>query len=349
MCNKTYSQQRAINAASFVAVTESPSLTLQPPPQPLPEAQFGSAVMSDPANRRPFEQTARASDISIFDEKGQFERLLTQFDHYASLGCCAPQHVRDGIHFEHLADSYVGDYPASGLPIDCEFRMRQAFELQTWLSLDASAHFSMVAGQLPPEGSNEFFGTPPEHLRTGFLQSQLLLTQKKRDALISLQGVLLSRLRAHSELAGALFESLRIEMPTTASTTKLPTDCLELLAKASIEEPVNMNALGLYKVLAKRLMEQERELFAVNLELLKDELHVARMGFYLQVGQYLKGQAQTILAACGESAAGNTPLLDEHDELYEQLREVVVEPIYTVWPSPEQPERVEFMGRPGTF
>ena len=113
-----------------------------------------------------------------------------------------------------------------------------------------------------------------------------------------------------------------------------------------------MNALGLYRVLAKRLMEQERELFAVNLELLKDELHVARMGFYLQVGQYLKGQAQTILAACDESATGNTQLLDEHgehDELYEHLQEVVDEPIYTLWPAPEQPDSVEFMGRPGTF
>ena len=110
-----------------------------------------------------------------------------------------------------------------------------------------------------------------------------------------------------------------------------------------------MNALGLYKVLAKRLMEQERELFVVNLELLKDELQAARMGFYLQVGQYLKGQAQTILAACGESATSDTPLLDEHDELYEHLQEVVDEPIYTLWPSPEQPESDEFMGRPGTF
>ena len=215
--------------------------------------------------------------------------------------------------------------------------------------------FRSVAGQLPPEGSTEFFGTPPEEFRTSFLQGQLLLTQKKRDALISLQGVLLSRLRAHSELTGALFESLRLEVPTTASTTKLPSDCLALMAKASIEEPVNMNALGLYKVLAKRLMEQERELFAVNLELLKDELNVARMGFYLQVGQHLKGQAQTILAACDESATGNTPLLDEqgkhdaHDELYEHLQEVVDEPIYTLWPSPEQPDSVEFMGRPGTF
>ena len=113
-----------------------------------------------------------------------------------------------------------------------------------------------------------------------------------------------------------------------------------------------MNALGLFKVLAKRLMEQERELFVVNLELLKDELQAARMGFYLQVGQYLKGQAQTILAACGESATSNTPLLAEHDgrdELYEHLQEVVDEPIYTLWPSSEQPESDEFMGRPGTF
>ena len=79
---------------------------------------------------------------------------------------------------------------------------------------------------------------------------------------------------------------------------------------------------------------------------------MARMEFYLQVGQHLKGQAQMILAACDESAAGKAPLLDqhdEHDELYEHLQEVIDEPIYTLWPAPEQPERVEFMGRPGTF
>ena len=348
MVNKTQPQPSADTGAA----TASPAPSLPPPTVALAEIPTGN---SDPANPKSGAQLSWPNGISPFDQNAQFKTLLKQFEHYASFDCCPPQHVRDGIHFEHLDDPYCGTYPASKLPIEHEHRLRQAFELQTWLALDASSHFSMVAGQLPPEGSTEFFGTPPEQFRTSFLQGQLLMTHKKRDALISLQAVLLSRLRAHSELTGALFDSLRLEVPTTASTTKLPSDCLELMAKASIQEPVNMNALGLYKALAKRLIEQERELFAVNLELLKDELHVARMGFYLQVGQYLKGQAQTILAACDESATGNTPLLDEqgkhdaHDELYEHLQEVVDEPIYTLWPAPEQPESVEFMGRPGTF
>ena len=345
MANKTHPQPQPS------AGTDAATATLIFPQPTLVSVEV-LADKSDPAGPKPAAQISWPNDLSPFDRHGQFQRLLTQFEHYASFDCSAPQHVRDGIHFEHLDDPYVGTYPESGLSMDCEFRMRQSFELQAWLALDASSHFSIVAGQLPPEGSTEFFGTPPEQFRTSFLQGHLLLTQKKRDALISLQGVLLSRLRAHSELSGALFESLRLEVPTTASTTKLPSDCLELMAKASIEEPVHMNALGLYKVLAKRLMEQERELFAVNLELLKDELHVARMGFYLQVGQHLKGQAQTILAACDESATGNIPLVnehDEHDELREHLQEVVNEPTYTLWPAPEQPESVEFMGRPGAF
>ena len=227
--------------------------------------------------------------------------------------------------------------------------MRQAFELQTWLSLDASAHFSLVAGELPPKGSNEFFGTPPEQLRTNSMQAQLLNSNKKRDALINLQGVLLSRLRVHAELSGALFESLRLEVPTDASTTGLSPDCLQLMHKAKIELPEKMNPLGLYKVLAKRLQTQEREFFAVNLELLMDELHVARMEFYLKVGQHLKGQAQTILAACDESATDNAPLLDEDDELHEHLQEVVDDPIYTLWPAPMQPDVSDFMSRPVAF
>ena len=344
MANKSHPQpQPPTGAGADTATLIFPQPTLAPPET--------SADKSDPADPKPAAQISWPDDVSPFDRDGQFKRLLTQFEHYASFDCCPPQDQRDGIHFEHLDDPYVGTYPESKLPIEQEHRMRQSFELQAWLALDASSHFSMVAGQLPPEGSTEFFGTPPEQFRTSFLQGQLLLTQKKRDALISLQSVLLSRLRAHSDLTGALFESLRLEVPTTASTTKLPSDCLELMAKASIEEPVNMNALGLYKVLAKQLQAQERELFAVNLELLRDELHTARMGFYLQAGQYLKGQAQTILAAYDESAT-KAPLLDEHgahDELYEHLKEVVDEPIYTLWPAPVQPESVEFMGRPGTF
>ena len=171
------------------------------PPPALKPAEIPSGK-SDNANPRPTAQLSGPSEISPFDQNAQFEVLLKQFDHYASFGCCAPQPARDGIHFEHLDDPYCGTYPALGLPIEQEHRMRQAFELQTWLSLDASSHFSMVAGQLPPEGSTEFFGTPPEQIRTSFLQGQLLMTQKKRDALSDLQAVLLTRLRAHTEQIG---------------------------------------------------------------------------------------------------------------------------------------------------
>ena len=340
MVNKTHPQPSAATGAAIAS-------PLMPPPTSIPPV--GLTGNSDTARPWPAAQLSRPNEISPFDQNGQFEVLLKQFDHYASFGCCAPQHARDDIHFDHLNDPDCGTYPESGLPMDYEFRMRQAFELQTRLSLDASAHFSLVTGELPSEGSNEFFGTLPEQLRTSSMQAQLLNSKKKRDALINLQGVLLSQLRMHAELSGALFERLRPEVPADASTTELSPDCLQLMHKARIELPEKMNPLGLYKVLAKRLQTQERELFAVNLELLMDDLHVARMEFYLKVGQHLKGQAQTILAAYDESATDNAPLLDEDDELYEHLQEVVDEPIYTLWPAPMQPDVSDFMSRPVAF
>ena len=306
----------------------------------------GVADQSGDANPTSVTQLSKLSEPSFLDPSYQFELLQKQFELYACFGCCSPQSSRPSEQFDHFDYPYCGTYPSSDLSVEFEHRMRQALELQTWLAMDASAHFTFEGGPIPPEGSDQSFGTAPESYRTSLLQIQLHNIMKKRNALLNLQSVLVSRLRAHAGLTGAVFESARLAMPTDASTTELPEECLRLMAKASINSPIKMNSLGLYRVLAERMQAQERELFAVNLEILRDEMHAARLEFYLQVGQFLQGQAKTVLGIGNGHPGNNAQFLEQDDVRYQSLREVLDEPIFTSWPAPEQPDIDDFMWRP---
>ena len=227
-----------------------------------------------------------------FDQQAQFELTRHHFECYASFGACPPQPDRDGIHYEHLDYPYCGQYAGSGLTTESERRMRQAFDLQVWLALDAmampasppqamlSAGTATTARAFNQESSLPSSSERSTQPTTEVINSYRVALQNKRDALAQLQQVQLGRLRDHVSLSQGLYGMLQLMTLSSDSTTELPPDCLALMDKASIGRPVTMSPLGLYKSLCRRLLVQEEEIVAVGLELLRDELQLTRISFY---------------------------------------------------------------------
>ena len=307
---------------------------------PAPSVHAEAPAPAGDTNLRNPAQTTHGVDSSdLFDEQTQFALTIKRFDRYASFGICPPQPERDSIHFENLPYPYCGQHEDATLTSEQDRRLRQGFDLQVWLAMDASQTSDPDSETLwPAIGAESISG---KLARVG----QCL--QKKRDVLQNLQNIQLHRLQRHVALTQVFFEWLHFATPTDMCTTPLPEDCLALMSKASIDIPVKMNPLELYKTLSRRLLVQEQEIIAIGMELLRYELELVRVGFYEAAGQFLKDQAQTILAAYDESEA--TSSLDKDGEVYQTLQAVLKDPIYKMWPAPEQPDISDFMSRPGAL
>ena len=297
------------------------------------------APAADTVLRNPTQTTHGVGSSDLFDEQTQFALKIKRFDHYASSGICPPQPERDGIHFEDLPSPYCGQYKDTSLTAAQDHQLGQGFDLQVWLAMDAS--------QTLVPGCETLWPAPGADSSSEQLAHVGKCLHKKRDALLNFQSLQLQRLQQHVVLTQAFFEGLCSVAPTDMCTTPMPEDCLALMRKASIDIPVRMNPLELYKTLSRRLLVQEQEVIAIGMELLRDELELVRLGFYEAAGQFLKDQAQTILAACDELEAASP--LDKDDEVHQTLRAVLEDPIYTLWPAPEQPDISGFMGKPGTL
>ena len=237
------------------------------------------------------------------------------------------------MHFDHLDYPYCGQFNDSGLTQGSEFRMRQAYELQTRLSADTIEFWVS-----PPE-------TYPEIVRINFeqLQARRDWTEKKRDALVRLQTGQLSGLHKLVELTRLLFKRLRLTEPSGMSTTPFALEMISLMKIAGFEMPKEMNPLGLYHAICRRLLVQEAEVAIVGLEILRDEIQLVRMGLYAETGLFLRAQAQTVMAEY--HLPENALLIDTEDDIYQQLELVVENPIEALWPSPEQPEISDYLGR----
>jgi hypothetical protein len=257
----------------------------------------------------------------------QIQIPAIHFDGYASFGLHAPYPDRSDSLYEHLDDPYCGQYIDSGLALSFEFRMRQAHELQGRLAADASELMMATTDPYPSQVHRLDFEQ---------LAGRRQLIEKKRDALVSHQKLQLSRLHQLVELTQVLFERLRLTEPSDQSTTPFAPESVALMKKAGIELPEVMNPLGLYQSISRRLLVQEQEVAAVGLDILRDEIQLARMGLYAETGQFLRAQAQTVMALY--LLPENALLIDTEDEIYQDLQMVVVNPIHTRWPSPEQPE-----------
>ena len=182
--------------------------------------------------------------------------------------------------------------------------MRQAYELQTRLSAD-----TIEIRVSPPD-------TYPEvvSLTFGQLATRRQWTEKKRDALVHLQKLQISRLHQLVELTQVLFERLRLTEPTDMSTTPLAPEMISLMKKAGFEIPKQMNPLGLYHAICRRLLVQEAEVAIVGLEILRDEIQLVRMGLYEETGLFLRAQAQTVMAEYHRPE--NALLIDTEDDIY---------------------------------
>ena len=268
----------------------------------------------------------------------QIQIKAIHFDGYASFGLHAPYPDRSGIHYDHLDDPYCGQYIDSGLAPSFEFRMRQAYELQGRLAADATEMMMATTDPYPSK---------IHRLDLDQLVKRRQLIEKKRDALVIHQKLQLSRLHQLVELTQVLFERLRLTEPSGISTTPLAPESVALMTKAGIDLPKEMSPLGLYQSLSRRLLVQEQEVADVGLEILRDEFQLVRIGFYAQTAQFLKDQAQTVMAQY--HLPENALLIDTEDDIYQHLQMVVDDPIHTRWPSPEQPDisdSSDFMERP---
>ena len=272
------------------------------------------------------------SALVPFGEGEELQIAALHYDGYASFGYHAPQPDRDGIHYDHLDYPYCGQFNDSGLTQASEFRMRQAFDLQVRLSADAI----------------EFWVAPPDtYPKPVSLTFEQLATrrnwiERKRDALVHQQKLQISRLHQLVELTQVLFERLRLTEPSGMSTTPFAPESIALMKKASFEIPEEMNPLGLYHAICRRLLVQEEEVATVGLEILRDEIQLVRMGLYAETGLFLRAQAQTVMAEY--HLPENELLIDTEDDIYQHLELVVENPIDTYWPSPEQPEISDELG-----
>ena len=270
-----------------------------------------------------------------FGEGQELQIPAIHYDGYASFGYCAPQPDRNGIHFEHVDYPYCGQFNGSTLTQAAENRMRQAYELQTRLSAD-----TIEIRVSPPE-------TYPEVVRLNFeqLQARRQWTEKKRDVLVRLQTGQLSGLHKLVELTRLLFKRLRMTEPSGMSITPLALEMVSLMKIAGFEMPKEINPLGLYQAICRRLLVQEAEVAALGLEILREEIQLVRMGLYAETGLLLRAQAQTVMA--GYHLPENALLIDTEDDIYQHYQhlELVVEnPIDTRWPAPEQPEISDDLG-----
>lgn len=287
------------------------------------------AIPSNPAKAAEHFAWIPARHLSALVPFGEGEELqiaAIHFDGYASFGYYAPQPNRDDGRFEDLEYPYRRQYNDSGLNQASEFRMRQAYDLQLRLSADASEFW--VA---PPD-------TYPKAVRLTFeqLAARRNWIERKRDALVHQQKLQISRLHQLVELTQVLFERLRLTEPSGMSTTPFAPESIALMKKASFEIPEEMNPLGLYQAICRRLLLQEEEVAAVGLEILRDEIQLVRMGLYAETGLFLRAQAQTVMAEY--HLPENALLIDTEDEIYQHLEEVVENPVNTYWPFTEQPD-----------
>lgn len=257
---------------------------------------------------------------------------VIDFDGYASLGYHAPQPDRNGMHFNHLDYPYCGQFNDSGLTQASEFCMRQAYDLQTRLSAD-----TIELWVSPPDTYSEVVRINFEQLAT-----RRQWTEKKRDVLVRLQTVQLSGLHKLVELTRILFKRLRLTESSGMSTTPFAPEMISLMKIAGFEIPKEMNPLGLYHAICRRLLVQEAEVAIVGLEILRDEIQLVRMGLYAETGLFLRAQAQTVMAEY--HLPENALLIDTEDDIYQHLELVVKNPIDTRWPSPEQPEISDDLG-----
>ena len=273
-----------------------------------------------------------------FGDGQELQIPAIDYDGYASFGYCAPQPDRNGIHFEHVDYPYCGQFNDSTLTQAAENRMRQAYELQTRLSAD-----TIEIRVSPPE-------TYPEVVRLNFeqLQARRQWTEKKRDALVRLQTGQLSGLHKLVELTRLLFKRLRLTEPSGMSTTPFAPEMVSLMKIAGFEMPKEINPLGLYHAICRRLLVQEAEVATLGLEILREEIQLVRMGLYAETGLFLRAQAQTVMAEYHRPE--NALLIDTEDDIYQHYQhyqhlELVVEnPIDTRWPAPEQPEISDDLG-----
>ena len=267
-----------------------------------------------------------------FGEGEEIQIAAIHLDGYASFGYYAPHPDRDCIHFEDLDYPYRRQYNDSGLSQASEFRMRQAYDLQLRLFADASEYW--VA---PPD-------TYPKAVSLTFeqLAARRNWTERKRDALVRQQKLQISRLHYLVELTQVLFERLRLTEPSGMSTTPFAPEIISLMNKVSFEIPQEMNPLGLYHAICRRLLVLEEEVAAVGLEILRDEIQLVRMGLYAETGLFLRAQAQTVMAEY--HLPENALLIDTEDDIYQHLKLVVEDPINTYWPSTEQPDISDDLG-----
>lgn len=303
------------------------------------------AESSTPLSAQPVASQAKSS---LFNENDQLKLLVDKFAHYASFGCAAPQPDRHGSQFEDLAYAYAGNYENTTLSEEQDHRLRQGFALQQWLCLDAMDHLPCLT-DVP--GMPGVLDTPwliemPEP-SSEQLASFRTSTEKKCNALRKLHKIHLLRLRQHGDLTEVLFQWLVLVAPSDMSTTTLPEECIELMRQAHVDLPLEHNPLELYRSLGRRLLEQEKEVVEANMALLRSEMQGARMRLYQAAGQFLKKQATTIMKEYEDLASRPTRSSDA--DVYQRLEAVLDEPIYTMWPAPEQPEIFGFMGRPGTL
>ncbi len=136
------------------------------------------------------------------------------FNGYASFGYQAPQPDRGGSFFEDIGYPYCGEYFDTGLNEASEFRMRQAFDLQSWVGLDAVEVLIPTTEQFPPA----------EAARLDFdeMAARRQFVKKKRHLTVRLQKVKLLQLHNLVALAKTLFDRLLLVEPTDRSTTPFP-------------------------------------------------------------------------------------------------------------------------------
>ncbi len=264
----------------------------------------------------------------------RFTATLKVFQVFAELGAYAPHPTRPEGYYGELPEPYLGEYPDCSLQPASEQRLRQAYELSRHVLSDAGGF-----AQLTGNPNKPYESTRPDLAQ---LIERRQALQTKLVPLKNVHKAQLAALQFHPVLTKAVFESLRLNTPISASITPIAPQCLALMAKAQIEVPANSNPLGLYQALGKSLLEKERAVMTSGLEILRDELHAVRMAFYEEMGKALQAQAQTVIDEYALTA--NAELLTTEDEIYNQLKEVLADPLNTDWPAPSREDKEQPSG-----
>lgn len=240
-------------------------------------------------------------------------------------GESAPHPTRGGGFYEDTPEPYIHNYTNSHLPPAALSRLHQGFDLHRHFFCDIT-------------GLTELTGNPDQPYETNCPTLDGL--SARRGALLAKLAVRkavhkaqLDSLQFQVQLTQAVFGSLNLSDPASFDTTPIPAQCLDLMAKAQMDIPAHSNALGLYQSLGKRLLVQERAVVETGLDILRDELHNVRLGFYEVTGQVLRVQAQSIMDEYDKPE--HADILDIEDDIHPQLQAVAADPLNQAWPQPE--------------